>query len=113
MAIPGAIMFSIVGVAGQFIADGLDHWRIQYIFDHEQSWKERGGIGPEKDDKMERFEEKFAFLEKMGFLRKKDDGERIAMLKKEISKLDGMLKKVDDEIEKLEKEADNSTQSQQ
>ena len=51
---------------------------------------------------MAEYELKFGFFEQFG-LKKRDFERRITLLKGEIEKVDTMLKKVDDEIEALEK----------
>ena len=102
MAIPGAIMFSIAGVTGQFLSNFIDRMRIRYILEHEHEW-----IGTNQNksvdtiNKADDFEQKFQFLEKLGMIKKANVEDRINLLQNEIEKLDQMLKKVDDEIAKL------------
>jgi hypothetical protein len=110
MAIPGAVMFTAAGVAGQFIANGLDRWRVRYVFEHEHEWNKDVGEKSKEEERMDRardkvaeFERRFAFFEGFTKIRKTKHEERIKLLDKEIEKLDGMLKKVDDEIAAIEK----------
>ena len=105
MAIPGAVMFTLAGFTGQFILNGIDRWRVQYIFERENTWSE---AKPEKSeenvarDRIAEYEHKFRFFEGFG-LKKPNYEKRITLLKGEIEKIDLMLKKVDDEIAALEK----------
>jgi hypothetical protein len=110
MAIPGAVLFTVAGVAGQFIANGLDRWRVGYVFEHEHEWNKNVGEKSKEDKRMDRardkvveFERRFAFFEGFTKIRKTKHEERIKLLNKEIEKLDGMLKKVDDEIAAIER----------
>jgi len=105
MAIPGAVMFTLAGFTGQFILNGIDRWRVQYIFERENTWSEMKPEKSEQDlarDRIAEYEHKFGVFERFG-LKKPNYEKRIALLKGEIEKIDGMLKKVDDEITTLEK----------
>ena len=120
MAIPGAIMFTLAGITGQLVLNGLDRWRVQYIYDHEDEWAEAARLkelqklnsteGREMQnaaiDRAMELDQKFRFLDGLaGFagLRSKGTGERKRMLVEEIEKLDGKIRKVDEEIEALER----------
>jgi hypothetical protein len=104
MAIPGAIMFTLAGVTGQFILNGLDRWRIEYVFEQENKWNETKPKSKQdiSRDKIAEYEHKFGVFERFG-LKKTNYEKRIQLLKREIEKVDVMLKKVDDEIAALEK----------
>ena len=121
MAIPGAVMFTVAGVTGQVIVNGLDRWRVRYVFEHEEGWKEDGREKTKEElatkrarDKVTEFERRFAFFEGFTTIRKTKHEERIKLLNKEIDKLDGMLKKVDDEMAVLEgrKQSSNAKEAQ-
>lgn len=103
-------MFTAAGVAGQFIANGLDRWRVRYVFEHEHEWNKDAGEKTKEEERMDRardkvaeFERRFGFFEGFTRIRKTKHEERIKLLNKEIEKLDGMLKKVDDEIAAIER----------
>jgi len=101
MAIPGAFMFGFAGLIGQFIANGMERWRIRYVLENEEKWKELRENKRSKDSKE--FERRFDFLERLKLVRRADPEKRIQKLHEEIEKVDKMLKKVDDEIASLEK----------
>ena len=107
MAIPGAVMFTLAGVTGQFILNEIDRWRVQYIFEREDKWKETEPKSKQDKsrDKIAEYEHKFGVFERFGFKKTKYE-KRIQLLKGEIEKVDVMLKKVDDEIAALEKVSD-------
>lgn len=110
MAIPGAVMFALAGITGQFISNLIDQWRASYIFKHEDEWSEARQVKSKEDilrDKVTEYENKFGIFDQFG-LKKGDVEKRIGRLRGEIEKLDGMLKKVDDEIAALEKASSNS-----
>jgi uncharacterized small protein (DUF1192 family) len=111
MAIPGAIMFTLAGATGQVISNKLDDLRVKYIFEHEDSWNEKKSQETPKpkpaESIEEEFERRFGFFERIGLLKKPNVEERVKVLRREIERIDGMLKKVDDEIAALEKGAQN------
>ena len=104
MAIPGAFMYGFGGLIGQFIANGVERWRIRYVLENEEKWKElkENKKSKELDEPVE-FERRFDFLEKFKLMRRADPEKRIQTLREEIEQVDKMLKKVDDEIASLEK----------
>jgi len=104
MAIPGAFMFGFAGIIGQFIANGLERWRVRYVLENEEKWKElRKNKKSQESELPVEFERRFDFLEKLKLVRRADPEKRIQKLNEEIEKVDKMLKKVDDEIASLEK----------
>ena len=104
MAIPGAVMFTLAGVTGQFILNGIDRWRVQYVFERENKWNETKPKSKQdiSRDKITEYEQKFGVFERFG-LKKPNYEKRIQLLKGEIEKIDVMLQKVDNEIAALEK----------
>ena len=104
MAIPGAFMYGFAGLVGQFIANGVERWRIRYVLENEEKWKalKENKKSKESDEPVE-FERRFDFLEKFKLVRRADPEKRIQTLREEIENVDKMLKKVDDEIAGLEK----------
>jgi len=104
MAIPGAFMFGCAGIIGQFIANGLERWRIHYVLENEEKWKElRENKKSKESEGPVDFERRFDYLEKFKLMRRADPEKRIEKVKEEIEKVDKMLKKVDDEIATLER----------
>src|SRR5271167_3480103 len=96
MAIPGAVMFTFTGITGQFISNALDRWRVNYVFKHEDEWRESRPTKSKEEisrEKLAEYEYKFGFFEQFG-LKKPNFERRIARLKREIEKLDVMVKKV-------------------
>ena len=104
MAIPGAIVFTLAGATGQLISNKVDGLRIRYVFENEDSWKDKTSKPNSKSPENieDEFERRFGFLERIGLLKKPGVEERVKVLRREIEKIDGMLKKVDDEIITLE-----------
>jgi len=104
MAIPGAFMFGSAGVIGQLIGNVLERWRVLYAIENEEKWKEvRAQKKARESDGPVDWERQFDFLEKLKLVRRADPEKRIQTLKGEIEKVDRMLKKVDEEIDSLEK----------
>lgn len=117
MAIPGAIIFTLAGISGQLVLNAIDRWRVRYIYEHEDEWAEQaqlselqkmnhGGIRNRDNPAMERHKEldrKFGFLEGLATVRSKGTSERRRLLVDEIEKLDAKIRKVDEEIEALER----------
>jgi hypothetical protein len=107
MAIPGTVLYALAGVTGQYGVNILENWRIQYIFQNEKRWKE-GKKKEEKTKELEgeegdEYEKQFKFLERLETAVGKENFEgRKKMLRGEIEKINGMVKKVDDEIAALE-----------
>jgi hypothetical protein len=109
VAIPGTIMFTLAGMTGQFILNGLDGWRVQYVLEHQDTWTPKGETKDDvARDRAEEFERRFGFLGGVKKIRKPKMEERIKLLRGEIDKVDGMLKKVDDEIAALEGKESNT-----
>ena len=114
MAIPGTVMFTLAGVTGQFILNGIDRWRVQYVFEREGTWNETKPVKSKEDisrDKIAEYERKFGVFERFG-LKKTNYENRIQLLKGEIEKIDIMLKKVDDEIAALEKSSKSDAEKE-
>ena len=105
MAIPGAFMFGFAGLIGQLAANGLERWRIRYVFENEQKWKEQSENKKSRESEGPLvWERRFDFLEKLKLVRRGDPEKRIQALRGEIEKVNKMLQKVDDEIASLEKQ---------
>jgi hypothetical protein len=106
MAVPGMVMFTLAGFMGQLVMNGVDYWRVKYILEHEESWRERQSGEKSKEDlvrdRAAQFERRFGFFEGIAKIRKPKTEERVKLLREEIEKLDVMLKKVDAEIAALE-----------
>jgi len=112
MAIPGAVMFTLAGFTGQLVLNELDTWRVRYTFENEESWLEKpkekmdpGEMSKEDlaRDRAAEFSRRFGWFDKFAGIRKPKTEGRLKLLKGEIEKVDGMLKKVDDEIAALER----------
>jgi predicted nuclease with TOPRIM domain len=115
MAIPGAILFTLLGTSAQFLLNALDNYRLQYIFQHEDAWlSNRQPIesssdamsledtNPKVKTQIEEYEDKFAWLQSVGIGKRDDGSRRIKRLRAEIERLDEMISKVDREISSLE-----------
>lgn len=109
MAVPGTVMFTLAGMAGQFISNGLDGWRVRYVLEHQDTWIPKSETKDDvARDRAEEFERRFGFFEGVKKIKKPKMKERIKLLRAEIDKVDGMLKKVDDEIAALEGKQSNT-----
>jgi len=105
MAIPGLVMFSLAGFTGQFILNFLDNWRVRYIFEHEHEWQVgKATTTDAKNHNSTEWERRFEYLGKYSGFKKADPVKRLKVLRGEIEELDKKLRKVDDEIGKLEKQ---------
>jgi hypothetical protein len=113
MAIPGTVMFCLLGLTGQLVVNFVKNWRIRYIYDHEQEWKaaKERAVPTTKSNSTE-WEGRFEFIGKYAGLKKSDPGKRIAVIRKEIEELDGQILKVDVEIAKLEREKQEGRENQ-
>jgi hypothetical protein len=120
MAIPGAVMFTFAGFTGQLVLNGLDALRVRYVFENEESWFEQprekadpGEMSKEDlaRDRAAEFSRRFGWFDKFAGIKKPKTEERLKLLKGEIKKVDGMLKKVDDEIAALETSGNDNKES--
>lgn len=107
MAIPGAIIFTAIGVTGQLFLNFLNGWRIRSILEQEELQKDKPQVlGPKETeimDKNDEYERKFGLFSRLGTFKRSNADVRITSLKAEINKLDEKLKRVDDEIATLER----------
>ena len=113
MAIPGMVVYSILSTMGQLLVNFVNRQRIQYVLEHEDEiklWQEERSKRKTKEelklvdklDKQKEWENKFEVFEKVGVIKRSNADERVKLLREEIGKLDGMLKKVDEEIQAVE-----------
>ena len=118
MAIPGAVIFTLLGVSTQFLVNVLDNYRLHYIFEHEHQWEQSKQInnsnlnklhGTVNDrntrvrDQLEEYEDKFRMFEGLGIGKRNNFKARIQLLRTEIVRIEGMIEKVDGEIKALER----------
>jgi len=120
MAVPGGIMFTVAGIGGQLVMNGLNRWRVRYIYEHEDEWNEnsrlselnktRGSVdavgGIEGMEKHRELDQKFGFLDGLADIKTKGTSKRMKLLMDEVEKLDRKIRQVDEDIEALERTRD-------
>ena len=113
MAIPGMVVFTFLGTTGQLVVNFVNRQRIQYVLSHEDEikvWQEARRKAKtkedlmltEKVDKQKEWESKFEVLERVGVIKRSNADKRVKRLREEIEKLNGMIRKVDEEIKGVE-----------
>jgi hypothetical protein len=101
MAIPGMVVYSLVGVTGQVITNALDNWRVRYVFEHEHEWEREKVLHKTADDRDE-LARRFEFLGRWTGVKQTPPEKRIRVLRDQIGDLEEKIKNVDEEIAKWE-----------
>ena|SRR2546423_12952283 len=100
MAVPGLIIFTLAGTTGQLVLNALDRWRVRYIFEHEDEWKENSRLKElqQAENGGAPGEGGFKFME--GSKQTKSSGfdERTRRLREEIGKLNRDIARVEEEM---------------